>query len=668
MLPESRPEVKFEIGHVLFIDIVGYSKLLINEQTKQIQKLREIVRGTEQFRLADAEGKLLRLPTGDGGALVFRTNPEAPVLCAVEIAKAVKNHPDLRLRMGIHSGPVNEITDLNEQANIAGAGINIAQRVMDCADAGHILISKRIAEDLGQYGKWQPHLHDLGECEVKHGANISIVNLYTDELGNRATPEKLKRQRGKAGRTETIKSSLQRRKRIAILPFKPLFPEIKDQALELGMADALITKLSNSRQIIISSLNSVRKYAGLEQDPVAAGRELQVHSILEGNVQRSGDQIRVTARLINVGNGSSLWAGTFDEKFTDVFGVQDAISQKVADALALQLSGKEKRRLTKRYTENIKAYQLYLTGRYHWNKITPPDILASIRFYQQAINSDPSYALAYFGLAESNVALAFTADVPSKDCLPQAKAAVMKALEIDESLAEAHASLAFSLVSYDWDWSGAEKEAQRALALNRNSAVAHFAYAHVLSDLARHDEATSEAAQAIALEPIFPVFRALGAMFLNHAGRNDEAYAMLQKALELEPNFWITHNTLGKVLIEQRKFAGAVAEFEKAKELSHGNSESTASIGYAAALAGDSSKARAVLEELRSRANEHYVPPYNLGLAYHALADENQALSALNRACEERDVRLRLLKVDPRWNTLRSNPRFVAVLKRIGLE
>src|SRR5947209_5873875 len=167
MPAERSPEVKFEIGHVLFIDIVGYSKLLINEQSDQIQKLKEIVRGTEQFRLAEAEGKLMRLPTGDGGALVFRTNPEAPVLCALEITKELKNHPELHVRMGIHSGPVNEITDLNEQANIAGTGINIAQRVLDCGVAGHILVSKRVADDLEQYPQWRPHLHSLGECEVK---------------------------------------------------------------------------------------------------------------------------------------------------------------------------------------------------------------------------------------------------------------------------------------------------------------------------------------------------------------------------------------------------------------------------------------------------------------------------------------------------------------------
>src|SRR5258708_10997578 len=193
MPKESGRDVKLEIGHVLFIDIVGYSKLLINEQSEQIQKLKEIVRGTEQVRLAEAEGKLLRLPTGDGGALVFRTSPEAPVRCAVEISQEFKRHPELRVRMGIHSGPVNEITDLNEQANIAGAGINIAQRVMDCGDAEHILLSQHVAEDLEQYPRWRSHLHDLGECEVKHGVRVHAVNLYTDELGNPSVPEKFRR-------------------------------------------------------------------------------------------------------------------------------------------------------------------------------------------------------------------------------------------------------------------------------------------------------------------------------------------------------------------------------------------------------------------------------------------------------------------------------------------
>src|SRR5438105_7668659 len=212
MSPEA--DVKFEIGHVLFIDIVGYSKLLIHEQTEQLQKLREIARATEQFRAAQAERKLLRLPTGDGGALVFSDSPETPVACALEISKALKNYPNLRVRMGVHSGPVNEVTDLNEQANIAGAGINMAQRVMDCGDAGHILVSKRVADDLEHYSQWRSLLHELGECEVKHGLRISILNLYGDEAGNPELPEKFRKAKAPvvAARGEELW--------VAVLPFK----------------------------------------------------------------------------------------------------------------------------------------------------------------------------------------------------------------------------------------------------------------------------------------------------------------------------------------------------------------------------------------------------------------------------------------------------------------
>lgn len=588
-MPELNPDLRLEIAHVLFIDIVGYSRLLINEQRETLHELNQIVRSTDAFCTAEAAGQLTRIPTGDGMALVFSNSPDAPVQCALEIARTLKSRPDLRLRMGIHSGPVSAVTDVNDRSNIAGSGINMAQRVMDCGDAGHILLSKRVAEDLAQYRQWQTHLHDLGECQVKHDTIVSVVNLYTEELGNPALPEKLQRERERrsapaaaigAGPTPWRKFTLVAviflgavvltagfwllfdraektaantsvtpvaEKRIAVLPFKPLVPDNRDQVLELGMADTLITKLSNSREVIVPSLSSVRKYDNLEQDPVSAGRELQVGSVLEGNVQKVGDRIRVTARLINVADGSSLWAETFDEKFTDVFAVQDAISQKVADALALRLTGEEKERLTRRYTGNVQAYQLYMTGRYHWSKLTPPDIRKAIGFFQQAIDLDPTYALAYFGLAEANRSLAINADVPSKDCLPQAKAAAQKAIELDDSLAEAHASLSFSLIWYEWDWAAAEKEARRAIGLNSNSAHAHFAAAHLFDDLGRFDEALAEMAQARKLDPLFMLYRALEGMFFLHAGKTQEALVRLQSALEQEPNFWVTHLILGWV-------------------------------------------------------------------------------------------------------------------------
>ena len=699
-MPDLNPDLRLEIAHVLFIDIVGSSKLLINEQSELLRELNQVVLNTDQVRAAEAAGKLIRLPTGDGMALVFFSTPDAPVRCALEISKARQSHPKLKLRMGVNSGPVDEVVDVNERSNIAGAGITMAQRVMDCGDAGHILLSKRIADDLAQYSQWRPHLHDLGQCEVKHGAKIDIVNLYTDEAGNPAIPEKLEKEKQiagatssrskilrnaaliaaalllafgfwfiahRAGQSPTITPAAAGERRIAVLPFKPLVAENRDQVLELGMADTLIAKLSNTRQIIVSSLNAVRKYGGLEQDSSAAGRELQVSSVLEGNVQKVADRIRVTARLINVADGASLWAGTFDEKFTDVFAVQDAISQKVADALALRLSGEEKRRLTKRDTKNLEAYQLYLTGRYHHARLIPPEIRTAIGFYQQAIDLDPDYAPAYFGLAEANRSLAITSDVPSKDSLPQATAAARKALEIDDSLAEGHASLSFSLIWYEWDWVGGEREAKRAIALNPNSAYSHFALAHVLSDLGRHDEAIAEGARAVELDPVFFLFGALEGMFLHHARRDDEAIARLEKTLQLDPTFWITHLTLGKVYIQQRKYPEAIAAFIKARDLSHGNSEAIASIGYAAALAGDKAKARAVLDELKGLSVQHYIPPFNVAMVYTGLGDQNEALSWLEKACEERDVRVTILKVDPRWDSLRSNPRFSAILKRVGL-
>src|SRR6266513_814856 len=258
MPSEASSDVKFEIGHVLFIDIVGYSKLLINDQSEQIQKLREIVRGTEQFRLAEAEGKLVRLPTGDGAALVFRTNVEAPALCALEISKELKNHPDLHVRMGIHSGPVKEVVDLNEQANIAGAGINIAQRVMDCGDAGHILVSKRVADDLENYAQWRPLLHDLGTCEVKHGISLALFNLYSDEIGNPEPPKKFRTTESKI----EIVTPTAPQKSIAVLPFENLSEDKANVYFADGIQEEILTRLSRIRDLKVISRTSTQRFKG----------------------------------------------------------------------------------------------------------------------------------------------------------------------------------------------------------------------------------------------------------------------------------------------------------------------------------------------------------------------------------------------------------------------
>src|SRR2546430_4333685 len=322
MPSEHSADVKFEIGHVLFIDIVGYSKFLINEQSEQIQTLRKIVRGTEQFRRAEAEGKLVRLPTGDGAALVFRTNVEAPALCALEITRELqkrpgsKEKPQLRLRMGIHSGPVNEVVDLNEQANIAGAGINIAQRVMDCGDAGHILVSKRVADDLEHYSQWRSLLHELGECEVKHGLRISLLNLYGDEAGNPELPEKF-RQAKAEGQTGPGAAPA---KSVAVLPFVNMSADEHDEYLSDGMTEELINALAKVPGLRVPGRTSCFAFKGKSEADIfrRVGDQLHVNTVLEGSVRKSGDKLRVTAQLVNVSDGYHLWSKDYDGDINNI--------------------------------------------------------------------------------------------------------------------------------------------------------------------------------------------------------------------------------------------------------------------------------------------------------------------------------------------------------------
>src|SRR5216117_3764595 len=333
MAAETKKEIGLEIGHVLFIDIVGYSKLLINEQSEQMQKLREIVRGTEQFRIAEAAGKLLRLPTGDGGALVFRTSPDAPVLCALEISKELKSHPELHVRMGIHSGPVNAITDLNEQANVAGAGINVAQRVMDCGDAGHILVSKRVADDLEHYSQWRSLLHELGECEVRHGLRISLLNLYGGEAGNPELPEKFRQ-----AKAETALGAAPA-KSVAVLPFVNMSADKNDEYLSDGMTEELINALARIPGLRVPGRSSSFAFKGKNEDAIfrKVGEQLHVNTVLEGSVRKAGKKLRVTAQLINVSDGYHLWSEDYDGDVKDIFTFQSNVAHRVVEALQIKL-------------------------------------------------------------------------------------------------------------------------------------------------------------------------------------------------------------------------------------------------------------------------------------------------------------------------------------------
>jgi len=454
---------------------------------------------------------------------------------------------------------------------------------------------------------------------------------------------------------------------IAVLPFKPLITTSGDPALEVGMADTLITQLSASHGLIVRPLSSVRKYADVNQDPLAAGRALAVDAVLDGSIQRVDDVLRVTARLIRVEDGASIWVDKIDQPWTDVFRVQDAIAEQVVSALEVQLTIEGRQRLTHRGTDSADAYRLYLLGRYHYFKLVPSEIDKAIDYFGQAIREDPNYALAFTGLAEASRALVITSDRPPSQVLPQGKAAALRAIAIDGNLDDAYASLCFIQIWSDWDWSAAERSCKRAIELNPNGADGHRAYAVLLSDLGRHAEAIAEARRATQLDPLSLITNAIEGHVLHYAGRDDAATARLQATLELDANFWIAHLFLGKIDLRRGQFDAALQEFRNAKQFSGGNSEAVSMLGYTLARMGDRRGAQAAIEELQSRSAARYVPPFNIAMIYNALEDRAKTFEWLEKAYADRDVRLTFLKVEWKWDPVRSDPRFASIAQRVGL-
>lgn len=457
-------------------------------------------------------------------------------------------------------------------------------------------------------------------------------------------------------------------KTIAILPFKPLVAENRDEALEIGMADTLIARLGDTRELVVRPLSSVRRFGSLEQDAVTAGRALGVDAVLDGSVQRWGDGIRVNARLIRVSDGTPLWTGTFDEQFTGIFAVQDVIASKVASALALRLSGDEKRKLTQRYTDNVEAYQLYLVGRFHVFKLTAPDVQNGISYFQKAIEIDPAYALAYAGLSDAYRSLALGSEMPPIEYLSKSKAAAQKAVELDEALSEAHTTLGITIFWGEWNWDEAERQLKRALELNPNNSDAHLFYAHVLSNTGRHPEALAEVKLARELNPLLPYAGALEGQFLLSAGKTDEALVRLGKTSELEPNFWMPHFFASLVYIDKGMYAEAIAAARLTRKLSPLQTVSVAAEGYALAKSGRPAEARALLDELLKLSTTRFVPASNMARIYNGLGEKDQALTWLERAFEQRDPRLTFLKVDSRLDNLRNEPRFIELIKRMNLQ
>lgn len=467
-------------------------------------------------------------------------------------------------------------------------------------------------------------------------------------------------RRGEVTATSKIKS-------VAVLPFKPLVSTTRDESLELGMADTLITRLSNIREITVRPISSVRRYSSLEQDPIAAGRDQRVDAVLDGQIQKAGEKVRVTVRLIRIADGALLWSSQFDEKMTDIFTVQDSISERVTSALAVTLTNEEKSGITKRYTTDTEAYLLYLKGRFQLNRLTDDGFFKGRDFFEQAINKDPKYALAYAGLADAYNRLGGFEALPSKEVFPKAREAANKALELDERLAEAHSELATVYHGYDWDFSTAAREFQRAIEINPSYSDGHQMNGYYLAAMGRFDDALAEMRRALELDPLSLEKTTGIGEILYLQRRYDEACEQFRKALEIESNSGFTHWALGRPLLAQGKFNEAIAEFQKSIPLSGESPDEPAELARAYALAGRRDEALKIIEELKRLSERKYVSSTVMASIYAALGDKNQAFALLNKAFEERDFVLVLLKVEPMFDPLRSDPRFAAMVRRVGL-
>ncbi|HWY58784.1 MAG TPA: tetratricopeptide repeat protein [Terriglobales bacterium] len=453
---------------------------------------------------------------------------------------------------------------------------------------------------------------------------------------------------------------------LAVLPFQTLGAKGADEYLGLGMADALITKLGNTGKIIVRPTSAIQKYAEKELSPQVAGLEQGVDAVLDGRIQRASDRVRLTVQLIRVRDGVQLWGESFDKEFTDIFALEDSLSERVAQSIRLKLTGEETRRFIKRSTERPDAYEAYVKGRYFWNKRTEIGMRKGLEYFRQAIALDPTFAEAYVGVADSYGTLGLYAMLPPKEAFPAAKEAAKRALEMDDGLAEAHASLGFIHFYYDWNATDAIAEFRRALADNPNYAMAHSWYSENLAAMGRFQESVAEAQHAMEDDPLSLIIGSNAGWTLSLAGKSDEAIEVLKKAIDIDPGFPRTHFRLGRAYAQKKSYELAIAELERAVNLSTGDACYKGSLGYVYAISGRENQARKVLQDLESRLGQPYVPSYAIALVYAGLGENDHAMSWLQRAFDDRSTSMVYLKLDPELSSLHSDPRFEQLSHRIN--
>jgi TolB-like protein/class 3 adenylate cyclase/Tfp pilus assembly protein PilF len=642
MASELKPHLHLEVGHILFLDIVGYSKLLADEQKELVQELNQIVRETEQFRVGEAEGKLTRLPTGDGMVLVFTNNPEAPVKCALEISRKLQSRPQLKLRMGIHSGPVNPVADVNDQANLAGAGINLAQRVMACADAGHILVSKHVAEDLEEYEQWRPLLHSLGACEVKHGGHVSIVNLYGDEVGNPQLPKKFQALKKHGARMRwaamiaalaalalivagiamfsryRVRSTLPApEKSIAVLPFENRSEDKANAYFADGIQDEILSRLSKIADLKVISRTSTQHYKSAPENLPEIAKQLGVAHILEGSVQKANDAVRVNVQLIKAANDSHLWADTYDRRLTDIFSVESEVAKTIADQLRAKLTGPEEQVIAAKPTENVEAHDAYLRGLAYNLKAanSAANSRAAQKYLREAVHLDSKFALGWALLSYVDARGYLTQTLqPTVALREEARQAAETALTLEPNLGEAlHAKGYYHYACLkDYD-----------------TAAHYFEQArHLLPNSSRIPESL--------------------AYVTRRRGEWDRSESYFNEAERLDPRNVYVLGQHGQSYIALRRFPEALHKFDQILNIIPDDMDTLAVKGSVAQAEGDLPRAAALLAPLHPPADDSNVLYTQV---YQALLERRsaQVIPQLKEI---------LAKPDPAWGYATGEMRF----------
>jgi TolB-like protein/Flp pilus assembly protein TadD len=694
MPPEAEENLRLEIGHVLFIDIVGYSKLLIEEQKTRLSKLTEVVLATTQVAEATNE-QVVRLPTGDGMALVFRNSAEEPAQCALEITQALETHPEVAVRMGIHSGPVSEVTDVSGRTNITGGGINMAQRVMDCGDAGHILLSKHVANDLQEHRQWSSWLHDLGECEVKHGVRLDIVNLYRDGVGNAQLPNKFRLLRKRRVRmrwgmaaavlllvaatvaafvlvSRRTMQSILPEKSIAVLPLVNMSGDPNNEYFSDGLSEELIAVLTKIPALKIIGRSSSFLFKGTSDDSRTIGKKLGVTNLLEGTVRKEGDHIRIMAELIKVADGQTVWTQTYNRELKDVFAVQSEIATAVTDQLEIKLLGLPPRSDAAPSNQNLAAYNAFQQGNFYMRG-NIDDTRKAIEFYDEAIRLDPKYALAYAQLGNSwRVMCILGGDSRNSpyaiECGPdcsvaygKARSAVQTALSLAPNLADAYLVKGSILLNQDRDFDAATIQTRKADELEPGWADAKVGLAFLLMINGRLEEAEDLTRKTLRLDPLNGGgYEYLGKILIARE-RYDEAETVLHKGIDLYPKKvrWHVHITAIDLLRGQTKAALEEARLEPAGYWQD----------YALALAqqgqGDRAAADATLQKFIQKYGDEAT--FQIASMYALRKEPNEMFAWLDRAYTANDLGLPQLLIAPFLNKYRDDPRFTALWQKIKL-